>query len=59
MVSMGITKNVCLMTDKTLANLPPVKIVADALRQANVEFEIFDDVNVSKHSALHGISKKN
>ncbi len=47
MVSMGITKNVCLVTDKTLASLPPVKIVSDALKQANVQFEVFDDVQVS------------
>lgn len=46
LVSMGVRKNVCLVTDKTLATLPPVKIVADALRQAGVEFEIFDDVQV-------------
>lgn len=53
MVSMGITNNVCLMTDKTLANLPPVKVVADALKQANVQFEIFDDVNVSYIFTFH------
>ena len=46
LVSMGIRKNVCLVTDKTLASLPPVKIVADALKNAGVEFEIFDDVQV-------------
>jgi hydroxyacid-oxoacid transhydrogenase len=43
---LGITKNVCLMTDKTLASLPPVQIVADALKKAGVEFTIFDDVQV-------------
>jgi hydroxyacid-oxoacid transhydrogenase len=44
--AMGVTKNVCLMTDKHLVNLPPVKIVSDALRATGIEFEIFDDVQV-------------
>lgn len=44
--AMGITKKVCLVTDKTLVNLPPVKTVSDALRNCGIEFEIFDDVQV-------------
>lgn len=44
--AMGITKKVCLVTDKTLVNLPPVKVVAEALRSTGIEFEIFDDVQV-------------
>ncbi len=45
-LALGIKDKVCLVTDKTLANLPPVKKVADALHQAGVSFEIFDDVQV-------------
>jgi hypothetical protein len=48
LIALGVKQNVCLVTDKTLASLPPVKIVADALKNAGVQFEIFDDVQVSK-----------
>jgi hypothetical protein len=44
--ALGVNKNVCLMTDRTLVNLPPVLTVADALKKAGVEFTIFDDVQV-------------
>lgn len=46
LLGMGIRKGVCLVTDKTLASLPPVQVVSDSLKKAGIEFEIFDDVQV-------------
>lgn len=47
--SLGLTRNICLVTDKTLVNLPPVKKVCDSLRASGIDFEIFDDVQVSSY----------
>lgn len=44
--ALGITKNVCLMTDKTVGSLPPLKTVADALTKVGIQFTVFDDVSV-------------
>ena len=44
--NMGITKKVCVFTDKTIVNLAPFKTVSESLNRANVEFETFDDVQV-------------
>jgi hydroxyacid-oxoacid transhydrogenase len=46
LLALGIKQKVCLVTDKTLVNLSPVKIVSEALHRVGVEFEIFDDVQV-------------
>lgn len=39
-------KNVCLMTDKNLSNLPSVKAAFDSLSKNGVQFEIFNNVRV-------------
>ncbi|XP_051015289.1 hydroxyacid-oxoacid transhydrogenase, mitochondrial isoform X2 [Acomys russatus] len=39
-------KNVCLMTDKNLSQLPPVQIVMDSLSKNGVSFQVYDDVRV-------------
>jgi hydroxyacid-oxoacid transhydrogenase len=44
LLSMGVKGNVCVVTDKGLLDLHPVKAVSAALRAAGIDFEIFDDV---------------
>ncbi|XP_004842168.1 hydroxyacid-oxoacid transhydrogenase, mitochondrial isoform X4 [Heterocephalus glaber] len=39
-------KNVCLMTDKNLSQLPPVKIVMDSLVKNGINFQVYDNVRV-------------
>lgn len=39
-------KNVCLMTDKNLSQLPPVQIVMDSLVKNGISFQVYDDVRV-------------
>lgn len=39
-------KNVCLMTDKNLSQLPPVQIVMDSLSKNGISFQVYDDVRV-------------
>ncbi|XP_078072401.1 hydroxyacid-oxoacid transhydrogenase, mitochondrial [Mustelus asterias] len=39
-------RNVCVMTDKNLAKLPPVKAVLDSLVKNGVNFKVFDKVRV-------------
>ncbi|XP_072897510.1 hydroxyacid-oxoacid transhydrogenase, mitochondrial isoform X3 [Hemitrygon akajei] len=39
-------KKVCVMTDKNLAKLPPVKAVLDSLVKNGVNFQVFDKVRV-------------
>ena len=46
LIAMGLKDQVCVVTDKNLVNLPPFKIVADALKAAGVQFTVFDDVSV-------------
>lgn len=43
--SMG-AKNVMVVTDKTLSQLPPVKLVAESLSKHKVNFTVFDNVRV-------------
>lgn len=42
---MGLTKNICVVTDPYMLNLPPMKAVLESLAKANIEFEIFDNVS--------------
>uniref|UniRef100_A0A8C5WCM8 Hydroxyacid-oxoacid transhydrogenase, mitochondrial n=1 Tax=Leptobrachium leishanense TaxID=445787 RepID=A0A8C5WCM8_9ANUR len=39
-------KNVCVMTDKNLAQLPPVKAVLNSLVRNNVNYTVYDSVRV-------------
>lgn len=39
-------KNVCLMTDKNLSQLPPVQIVMDSLMKNGINFKVYDNVRV-------------
>uniref|UniRef100_A0A8C2UQ50 Hydroxyacid-oxoacid transhydrogenase, mitochondrial n=1 Tax=Chinchilla lanigera TaxID=34839 RepID=A0A8C2UQ50_CHILA len=39
-------KNVCLMTDKNLSQLPPVKVVMDSLVKNGINFQLYDNVRV-------------
>ncbi|XP_070247933.1 hydroxyacid-oxoacid transhydrogenase, mitochondrial isoform X3 [Myotis yumanensis] len=39
-------KNVCLMTDKNLSQLPPVRIVMDSLVKNGINFKVYDNVRV-------------
>lgn len=39
-------KNVCLMTDKNLSQLPPVQIVMDSLIKNGINFKVYDNVRV-------------
>lgn len=48
---MGITKNVCIVTDPHMLNLPPMKEVMDALTKSNIQFEIFSEVQVEPTDA--------
>ncbi|TEA24951.1 hypothetical protein DBR06_SOUSAS18410010 [Sousa chinensis] len=39
-------KNVCLMTDKNLSQLPPVQTVMDSLVKNGINFKVYDNVRV-------------
>lgn len=39
-------KNVCLMTDKNLSQLPPVQVVMDSLMKNGINFKVYDNVRV-------------
>uniref|UniRef100_A0A673LS81 Hydroxyacid-oxoacid transhydrogenase, mitochondrial n=1 Tax=Sinocyclocheilus rhinocerous TaxID=307959 RepID=A0A673LS81_9TELE len=39
-------RNVCLMTDRTLSQLPPVGVVLDSLTKHGVKYKIYEDVRV-------------
>ncbi|XP_030606917.1 hydroxyacid-oxoacid transhydrogenase, mitochondrial [Archocentrus centrarchus] len=39
-------KNVCVMTDRNLSRLPPVKAVLESLVKNRVEYKVYDDVRV-------------
>uniref|UniRef100_A0A8C8YE46 Hydroxyacid-oxoacid transhydrogenase, mitochondrial n=1 Tax=Prolemur simus TaxID=1328070 RepID=A0A8C8YE46_PROSS len=39
-------KNVCLMTDKNLSQLPPVQAVMDSLVKNGIHFQVYDNVRV-------------
>lgn len=51
LVSMGLTKKVCVVTDPYMATLPPMKAVLDSLVAANISFEVFDQVAVEPTDA--------
>ena len=46
LIGMGITKNVCIVTDPHMATLPPFSAVCAALNKANIQFEVFSQVQV-------------
>lgn len=39
-------QNICLMTDKNLSHLPPVKAVVESLSRNGVKFKVYDNVRV-------------
>lgn len=39
-------KNVCLMTDKNLSQLPPTQIVMDSLVTNGINFKVYDNVRI-------------
>ncbi|XP_071966073.1 hydroxyacid-oxoacid transhydrogenase, mitochondrial-like isoform X2 [Antedon mediterranea] len=39
-------KNICVVTDKTISKLPPMKTVLDSLQIQRLNFQVFDDVRV-------------
>lgn len=39
-------QNVCLMTDRNLARLPPVKAVLESLAKNRVRYKVYDNVRV-------------
>ena len=39
-------RNVCLMTDKNLSVLPPVKAVLESMAQNGVNYKVYDQVRV-------------
>lgn len=39
-------RKVCLMTDKNLSVLPPVKAVLESLAQNGVKYKVYDNVRV-------------
>jgi hydroxyacid-oxoacid transhydrogenase len=51
LISLGLTKNVCIVTDPYMATLPPMKAVLDSLVKANISFEVFDRVAVEPTDA--------
>lgn len=51
LVSMGLTKRVCVVTDPYMATLPPMKAVLESLTAANIQFEVFDQVAVEPTDA--------
>ncbi len=44
--SLGIKDKVCVITDANMVNLPPVKKVLDSLSKLNIQYEVFDRVQV-------------
>lgn len=40
------SKNVCLMTDSNLINLPPVKTAMDSLTKHGIQTSVYDNVRV-------------
>ncbi|KAM4605706.1 hydroxyacid-oxoacid transhydrogenase, mitochondrial [Polymixia lowei] len=44
-------RNVCLMTDKNLASLPPVKAVLESLAKNRVNYKVYDNVRVEPTDA--------
>lgn len=39
-------RNVCLMTDKNLSRLPPVKAALESLAKNRVNYKVYDNVRV-------------
>ena len=39
-------KNVCVMTDRHLAQMDPVKVTLESLERAGVPYKLFDKVRV-------------
>jgi hydroxyacid-oxoacid transhydrogenase len=46
LLCMGLKTNICVVTDKNLAFLPPVKQVLDSLTACGIQYDVFDDVTV-------------
>ena len=51
LIAMGLTKNICVVTDPYMATLPPMKAVLDSLVKANIGYEVFDRVAVEPTDA--------
>eukprot|EP01084_Bolivina_argentea_P249628 417980_1 len=45
LINMGI-KNVCVVTDPIMANLPPIKSALDSIKLNNVNYEVYDQVSI-------------
>ncbi|XP_033100787.1 hydroxyacid-oxoacid transhydrogenase, mitochondrial-like [Anneissia japonica] len=39
-------KNICVITDKNLAKLPPMQTVLDSLQKQKLNFQVFDDIRI-------------
>lgn len=46
MISLGASKNVCVISDKSISKLPSMNTVLESLHKAGVKFIVFDDVSV-------------
>lgn len=46
-------KNVCLMTDKNLSQLPPVQVAMDSLVKNGIPFTVYDNVRVEPTDARY------
>ncbi|EMP29794.1 Hydroxyacid-oxoacid transhydrogenase [Chelonia mydas] len=49
-------RKVCVMTDKNLCQLPPVKAVLNSLTKNRITFQMYDDVRVEPTDQSHGMS---
>lgn len=50
-------RNVCLMTDKNLSLLPPVKAVLESLAKNGVKYKVYDNVRVEPTDTRYHMSK--
>jgi len=49
--ALGLTKNVCVVTDPYMATLPPMTAVLDSLKKTGIEYKVFDQVCVEPTDA--------
>lgn len=50
-------RNVCLMTDKNLSLLPPVKAVLESLAKNGVKYKVYDSVRVEPTDTRYHMAK--